>query len=104
MTTLNELKKVGNFENTKIGFSKRSFNGNTENFLVVTLLNSNELPENKTELRNLAKKALNFTFNNIENETIYDKYEVVFENEKGTLIKKTFKAKFQFDYTEIINE
>ncbi|SMP26712.1 hypothetical protein SAMN06265375_1105 [Muriicola jejuensis] len=46
-------------------------------------------------------KAMKFVFENIDNETIYDGYEVVFENQKGNLITQTFKSRFVYSYEEI---
>ena len=100
ISVLNDLKSISEFEDAKIGYSKRNFNS-SENFLVVTLMNGKNLPENEIELKKIGKKAMKFVFDNIENETIYDNYEVVFYNEKGNFIKKSFRKVFNYNFDEI---
>ncbi|NER11786.1 hypothetical protein [Muriicola jejuensis] len=101
LSVLSDLEEISSAESAKVGYTKRYFSGETQHFLVVTLSNSMNLPENETELKKLGMKAMKFVFENIDNETIYDGYEVVFENQKGNLITQTFKSRFVYSYEEI---
>lgn len=99
---IDELKSLNDFENAGIKWSARSFDNNTTNILTVQLLNGKDLTDNETELRNLGKAALTIVNHSIENESDYDKFEVVFvQNSSTGPVTTAFTKSFEYSLDEL---
>lgn len=99
---IDELKSLNDFEDAGIKWSARSFDNKTTNILIVQLLNGKDLTDNEIELRNLGKAALTIVNNSIENESDYDKFEVVFVQKSSTgPVTTAFTKPFEYSLDEL---
>jgi hypothetical protein len=99
---VNELKSLKDFEDVGIKWSAISFNNKTTNILIVQLLNGKNLGDNKTELRNLGKEAIKIVTNSIENESDYEKFQVVFAQKANTgPVTTSFTKQFEYSLDDV---
>jgi hypothetical protein len=92
-----KLKSLRSFENARIKWSSRTFERRTIDVLVVELVNGQAMIDDETELRELGKEAMNIALAAIENESEYERLEVIFikESRRGVLVN-TFTRSFQY--------
>jgi hypothetical protein len=77
------------------------FNKVTTHLVIVTILNSKNLPDSENELENIALHIAGDVFSQMINKEDFSNIEVIFQSQKGTLIKIKEKSKYQFSYEEI---
>jgi hypothetical protein len=70
--------------------------------IIVTIVNSNNLPEKGSELNDLAKNIAKDVYQQIENKADYSMIEVIFRNKKGVSVANVqFTRNFPFKYDEL---
>lgn len=99
---IEELKSLSDFEDAGIRWSASSFDDKTTNILIVQLLNGKGLSDNEEELRDLGREAMRIVNGSIENETDYDKFQVVFvrQDSAGPATKSVTKP-FEYSLDEL---
>jgi hypothetical protein len=92
-----ELRSLRNFEHARVKWDARTFERKTLDVLVVELVNGKGMVDDETELRELGKQALKLTVASIENESEYERLEVIFirESRRGVLTN-TYTRSFQY--------
>jgi hypothetical protein len=99
---INELKSLKDFEDAGIKWSAISSKNKTTNILIVQLLNGKDLGDNKTELRNLGNEAIKIVTNSIENESDYEKFQVVFVQKASTgPVTTSFTKQFEYSLDDV---
>ncbi|MFZ6053075.1 hypothetical protein [Halocola ammonii] len=100
-----ELKELSNFENADIRWNVRSFKDTSTYYLVVNLINGKDLPEEDAELKEIGQEAMKIVVNSIENENVFDKFRVVFEEVKQSgAVTRRNKIPFEYSLSDIAGE
>jgi hypothetical protein len=76
----------------------------TTHKVIVTIFNSNKLPDSNLELKKLAKDIACDVYPQLINKEDFSKIEIVFQNESGSIVKIKTKSNYPFTYEEIENE
>ncbi len=100
---IGDIKVLANFKDADIQWSASSFDGKTQNILLVQLINGNNLPEDESSLRELGKEAIQIVINSIENESDFNEFHVEFitNEESPSLIEKNKTRTFIFQAFEV---
>lgn len=99
--TLTEIKSLGNFEYVAVNGSVFSHRDVAVHTLVIQLQNGN-IDGSKDQMYEIGKKALKLLVKSIENESEYDKYQVVFiQKSKEELINKSFTIPIEFSLEDL---
>lgn len=99
---IDELKSLRNFENARVKWSTRSVDRKTVDILAVELVNGQGMIDDENKLRQLGKEALQLTLPAIENESEYERFEVIFiqESRRG-ILTNTYTRAVQYSPDEL---
>ena len=94
---LNELRSLRNFENARVKWDARTFENKIIDVLVVELVNGQGMVDDEAELRKLGQEAIKLAVAAIDNESEYERMEVIFirESRRGVLTNN-FTRSFQY--------
>jgi hypothetical protein len=98
---IEDLKKLGKFENANIKSATRSFNDKTTSSLTIELINGEDLPA-QGGLESLGKEAVKIVMTSIENVKDYESFRVEFVSKQSAGIASASSSTvFDFDPADL---
>ena len=73
----------------------------TTHEVIVTLLNSKNLPDSDNEIEDIAINIASDVYSQLINKDDFSKIEIIFQNQSGTVVKMKMRRNYPYTYEEI---
>jgi hypothetical protein len=97
-----KLKALRNYEDAAFKMGTRGIGDSSWNYIYIQLKNGENLPDDKSLLKEIGKEAIEVILKSIDNDSVYTRYIVGFKNEeKVGFVSSSYEQSFEYTPDDI---